>query len=219
MNKGRVEAFSDGVFAIAITLLVLTISEPSNYRNLTHELVTRWPALAAYIVSFAIVGIMWLNHHSIFGHLEKVDRPLIQLNLLLLLTIAFLPYPTGVLGEALARGEGTTTAAVFYGVTMVANALAWSALWVYGSWHRRLLNPSFPESERNAATFAFNIGAVVYLIALGVAFLNAYAFLAIQAVLALYYALDPLSRRAAHGPSTPAGAEGTQSEARRAPDD
>jgi uncharacterized membrane protein len=196
MNKGRVEAFSDGVFAFAITLLVVTISQPNNYGHLWHDLSTRWPSLAAYVVSFAIIGIMWLNHHSVFAHFAKVDRGVVFFNLLLLMTVAFLPYPTGVLGQALARGAGERTAAVFYGFTMTANALAWTGLWLYASYGRRLLSTSFPESERRMATLLFSAGAVVYVAAIGVAFVNAYAFLGLQGLLAVYYMLDPLSRRA-----------------------
>ena len=106
MPKTRVEAFSDGVFAIAITLLVLTVAQPSTYSDLAHELANQWPSLAAYIVSFAVIGIMWINHHSVFMHLQHVDRGLLYLNLLLLMTVAFLPYPTGILGQALAKGQG-----------------------------------------------------------------------------------------------------------------
>jgi uncharacterized membrane protein len=201
MNKSRVEAFSDGVFAFAITLLVVTIAQPDNYRRLAHDLARRWPSLAAYIVSFAVIGIMWLNHHSVFGHFSRVDRGLVYFNLLLLMTVAFLPFPTGVLGQALARGQGERTAAVVYGVTMAVNAYAWTVLWLYASHRRRLLRSSFPESERQMATFLFTLGSVVYTAAVGVAFLSPYAFLALQAVLALYYALDPLSRRAGLAPA------------------
>jgi uncharacterized membrane protein len=141
MSKTRVEIFSDGVFAIAITLLVLTVAQPSTYRNLGHELAKQWPSLAAYIVSFAIIGIMWVNHHSIFTFLDHVDRGLLYINLLLLMTIAFLPYPTGVLGHALAKGQGARTAAVLYGVVMAGNACTWGALWLYASRHRHLLRP------------------------------------------------------------------------------
>ena len=199
MGKTRVEAFSDGVFAIAITLLVLTVSQPRTYWNLAHELATQWPSLAAYIVSFAVIGIMWINHHSVFTHLEHVDRGLLYLNLLLLMTIAFLPYPTGVLGQALAMGQGTRTAAVVYGVVMTVNAYAWGGLWLYASRHRRLLRADFPEAERATATVLFNVGVLLYTVSVGVAFLNAYAFLAVQGALAVYYALDPISRREAEG--------------------
>ncbi len=206
MNKGRVESFSDGVFAFAITLLVVTIAQPGNYRHLAHDLGTQWPSLAAYVVSFAIIGIMWLNHHSVFGHFARVDRGLVFLNLLLLMTIAFLPYPTGVLGEALARGAGQRTAAVFYGATMTANAVAWAALWLYASARRRLLAESFPEAERRVATLAFTGGTVVYAASMALALLNAYAFLGVQAALAAYYALAPRYRRAGRGHAS--GAEG-----------
>jgi len=212
MNKSRVEAFSDGVFAIAITLLVLTIAQPDNYKDLSHQLAARWPSLAAYVVSFAVIGIMWLNHHSLFGSFERIDRGLFYLNLLLLLTITFLPYPTGVLGKSLALGEGTRTAAVFYAVTMAVNACAWSALWLYASGRRRLLKDSFPEEERALATLLFTIGVVLYTLAVGVAFLNAYAFLALQAALAIYYALDPVNRRPGRRRGGPASGDNVAGE-------
>jgi len=197
MNKSRVEAFSDGVFAIAITLLVLTIAQPArhDFLNLSHVFAHRWPSLAAYVVSFATIGIMWLNHHSVFSNFERVDRGIVYLNMLLLLTITFLPYPTGVLGQALALHQGTRTAAVLYAVTMAVNACAWDALWLYGFSRPHLLRASFPPGERQLATLLFTGGVVVYLLAIGVAVWNAYAFLAVQGGLAVYYAIDPLSRR------------------------
>lgn len=195
MSKSRLESFSDGVFAFAITVLVLTIAQPDDYKNLTHNLASRWPALIAYMVSFTVIGIMWLNHHSLFRHFEHVDRGLIYINMLLLMTITFLPYPTGVLGQALARGQGARTAAVVYAVTMAVNSWAWAALWLYGSARRRLLHEAFPEGERAIATAMFTVGVAMYTLAVGVAFLNAYAFLVLQGLFALYYAIDPISRR------------------------
>jgi TMEM175 potassium channel family protein len=197
MNKARLEAFSDGVFSIAITLLVFTIAQPSNYGDLGHDLARRWPSLAAYVVSFVVIGIMWFNHHSIFAHFARIDRMLVYLNLLLLLTVVFLPYPTGVFGEALRQGAGARTAAVLYSAAMTANAAAWSALWLYASTGRRLLNDAFPEQGRRTATLLFLFGTPIYAITIAVGFLNAYACLAFHALLAVYYALDPLSRRAA----------------------
>ena len=197
MNKVRVEAFSDGVFAIAITLLVLTIAEPTNYRQLSHQLWDRWPSLAAYVLTFIVIGIMWLNHHSICGYLDHIDRPFVYLNQLLLLTVVFLPYPTGVLGEALRRGEGTRAAAVFYAVVMAINAVCWAALWLYASSGRRLLHDGFPEDQRRSATLGFTSGPALYALTIGLAFVNAYALLAFHGALALYYAVDPISRRAA----------------------
>jgi uncharacterized membrane protein len=204
MTKSRLETFSDGVFAIAITLLVLTIAQPHDYVNLGNSLAKTWPSLAAYLVSFAVIGIMWVNHHTIFGYLDHVDRNLIYLNMVLLATVAFLPYPTGVLGEALRRGEGTREAAVFYSVTMTTNACAWTGLWLYASVRRRLIAPAFPEEQRQMSTLLFTGGALVYAATIGVAFASAYACLAFHGALAIYYAFDPLSRRAAaNGPSEP----------------
>jgi uncharacterized membrane protein len=197
VSKARLETLSDGIFAIAITLLVLTIAQPSNYRNLAHELGGLWPSLAAYVVSFTVIGIMWLNHHSVFSKIEGIDRGVFFLNLVLLMTIVFIPYPTGVLGQALGKEHGERVAAVFYTSAMVVNAMAWSALWLYVSVGRRRLHPGFPESERRTTTLLFTSGAFVYLAAVGVAFLNAYACLAFHGALAIYYALDPVSRRAA----------------------
>lgn len=197
MSKERVETLSDGVFAIAITLLVLTIAQPGNYNHLAQELADRWPGFAAYVVSFAVIGIMWFNHHSIFAHFERVDRGLVYLNLLLLMTIVFIPYPTGIFGQALQKGQGAQTAAVFYSVVMTITAYAWSALWVYASRGRRLLSPGFPEAQRGIATVLFTIGSALYTITVGIAFISAFACLAFHALLAVYYALDPLSRRAA----------------------
>jgi uncharacterized membrane protein len=199
MSKSRLETFSDGVFAIAITLLVLTIAQPDNYHQLTHQLEQRWPSLAAYVVSFVVIGIMWLNHHTIFQHLERVDRRLFYLNLLLLLTIAFLPYPTGVLGQALGRGEGATPAAAFYSITMFVNACCWAGLWLHASSGRRLLTQAFPENRRARTTVLFTFGGGVYAMAVGIAFLSPYACLAFNAALAVYYAFDPLSRGADTG--------------------
>jgi uncharacterized membrane protein len=194
VGKTRLEAFSDGVFAIAITLLVLTIPTPHDFQHLGRALANQWPAYAAYAVSFAVIGIMWLNHHTVFGHFEHVDRNAVYLNLVLLATIVFLPYPTGIFGEALQRGEGERVAAVFYSSVMTLNAIAWTALWIYGSSRRRLLAPSFPEEQRRTATVLFNVGTVLYLGTILVAFVNAEACLAAHGALAVYYALDPLSR-------------------------
>ncbi len=197
MNKGRVETFSDGVFAIAITLLVLTLAQPDKYNQLGTQLAHRWPSLAAYVVSFLVIGIMWLNHHTIFSHLAVIDRAFFYWNLLLLLTIVFIPYPTEVFGEALRRGQGAVTAAVFYSASMTVNACTWAGLWLYASLNRRLLNPDFPEAQRTIATTLFIAGVFAYAASIGLALVNPYLCLAFQGALAVYYAFDPISRRVA----------------------
>jgi uncharacterized membrane protein len=207
LSKERVGAFTDGVFAIAITLLVLTIAQPAADRlnDLGHQLFLQWPSLAAYVVSFAVIGIMWVNHHTVFAHVARIDRGVFYLNLVLLMTIVFIPYPTGVLGEALRSGQGAKTAAVFYSASMTVNALAWTGLWLYAAVGRRLLQPGFPEAQRSMASASFVAGGVVYAASIGVALVNPYACLAFHAALALYYAFDPISRRVGRGQAALAG--------------
>lgn len=175
---------------------MLTINEPSGPQSLAHQLIHQWPSFAAYVVSFAVIGIMWVNHHTVFMSLEGIDRVAFYLNLTLLMTVVFIPYPTGVFGEALRRGTGATTAAVFYSAAMTLNSCAWAALWLYASTGRRLLHPDFPEGPRITATVLFTAGGVVYAVAIGVAFVSPYACLAFHGALAVYYAFDPISQRA-----------------------
>src|SRR5919205_889512 len=123
MSTSRAEAFSDGVFAIAITLLILTIELPDSAEHLGHELLQLWPAYLAYAVSFLTVGIMWVNHHTMFRHFERVDRPLLFLNILLLMLIAFVPFPTRVVAEFLRSPDDRRAAALLYGTTMTVTAI------------------------------------------------------------------------------------------------
>jgi uncharacterized membrane protein len=197
VNKGRVEAFSDGVFAIAITLLVLTIAQPRDYSRLAAELRSRWPSLAAYVVSFLVIGIMWVNHHTVFSNVKRIDRGFYYRNLVLLMTIVFIPYPTEVFGVALGHSSSAAarTAAVFYSLTMTVNACAWAALWLHASRRRRLLSDEFPEDQRRISTVLFTGGTLVYLVSVGVALLSPFLCLAFHGVLAVFYACDPIARR------------------------
>ncbi|MGW2645318.1 TMEM175 family protein [Streptomyces sp. NPDC001393] len=135
MNEsGRVEAFSDGVFAIAITLLILDIKVPKagEHGGLWEALGAQWPSYAAYVVSFLVIGIMWVNHHQLFSYVTRVDRTLMFLNLLVLMVVAAVPWPTSLLAEYLREGaEASHAAAAVYSLVMVAMALTFQALW----WH------------------------------------------------------------------------------------
>src|SRR3989442_555420 len=115
MDTKRLEAFSDGVFAVAITLLVLDLRDPRGGGDLTHRLLRLWPNYAAYAVSFLVIGIIWVTHHDTFDRLRSVDRQLQFLNLLLLMTVALIPFPTSVLAEHLRDGRDSHPAAVVYG--------------------------------------------------------------------------------------------------------
>jgi uncharacterized membrane protein len=188
METGRAEAFSDGVFAIAITLLILTIEVPSGTQDLGHELVRLWPSYAAYAVSFLTVGIMWVNHHQIFRHFERVDRPLLLLNILLLMCISFTPFPTRVVADHAQNAGDRQAAAVLYGSTMTFTAICFFAVWIYGS--RRLLRADTDMREVSGITRSYLPGAPTYALATLVAFVSSVASLIIFGVMAIFYAIS-----------------------------
>ncbi len=202
----RLETFSDGVFAIAATLLVLDLHLPSGVRpgGLMHALFTahQLAEYAAYAVSFFVIGITWLNHHSVFRQVREVDRTTTIINLLLLLVIAFLPFPTQVLAEYLnTGGRNAHAAAFFYSLDMAVMSLLWASLW----WHCtsngcQLLRTKMAAEAVRRSRLQFTGGVLLYLPMLALAFVSAGLTLALQAALALYYALDPLRRSR---PSTP----------------
>jgi uncharacterized membrane protein len=135
---GRLVAFSDAVFAITVTLLVLDIRPPTDYSNLLHGLVALWPSYLAYVLTFLFIGQVWANHHVMFDHIRIADRVILLLNTLLLLIVAFLPFTTSVLAGALRNGQGSRTAVVFYGIAFGATALTFNAVWQYARRHRIL---------------------------------------------------------------------------------
>lgn len=190
MSTGRVEAFSDGVFAIAITLLILAvgIEEALGTDDLGHELVELWPAYVAYVVSFLTVGIMWANHHQIFRHFDHVDRTLLLLNILLLMMIAFTPFPTRVVADNLKSDDNREAAALLYGITMTITAICFFALWFYGS--RRLLRPDADRREVSGITRSYLPGAPLYGTATLIALVSPTASLLIYAGLAIFYAVS-----------------------------
>jgi uncharacterized membrane protein len=151
-NTARVEAFSDGVFAIAITLLVLEIQvAPSDFDNLWRALLDKWPAYLAYLTSFCTVGGVWLAHHRLFAQLRLVDPTMMRLNILILLLAGFLPFPTGLLAEAFDHSrEAERAAVVFYGATAAAIELCMSAAWRYAVVHHELLHAPAEAPQRRS---------------------------------------------------------------------
>jgi uncharacterized membrane protein len=134
----RLVTFSDAVFAIAITLLVLDIRTPTDYKNLPHGLAALWPSYLAYVLTFLFIGQVWANHHVMFDHIRVADRVMLLLNTLLLMIVAFLPFATSVLAGALRSGNGLRTAVVFYGIAFDATALTFNAVWQYARRHQLL---------------------------------------------------------------------------------
>jgi len=142
----RLEAFSDGVFAITTTLLILEIKPPTDYTHLLHGLAMLWPSYLAYAVTFLFIGQVWVNHHVMFDHIRTADRGILLLNTLLLMVVAFLPFATSVLAGALHDGHGQRTAVVFYGIAFDATALTFNAVWQYARSHRLISDTLDPAA-------------------------------------------------------------------------
>jgi uncharacterized membrane protein len=187
MSSGRVEAFSDGVFAIAITLLILTVTPPRG-GDLAHELLRLWPSYLAYAVSFATIGIIWVNHHTIFGHFAGVNRTMLFLNVFFLMVVAFLPFPTEVVAEHVRDAGDRRAAAVLYGCNMILLALAFLALWLYGS--RTLLREDADRRQVAGITRSYIPGTPIYVIGTLLAFVSPIASLVVFAALACFYVVS-----------------------------
>ena len=191
MDSGRVEAFSDGVFAIAITLLVLDL-KVSGEGPLLHQLLAAWPHYFAYVVSFLTIGIMWMNHHTILAHVKRVDRPLLVLNLLLLMGIVAIPFPTTLVAGHL-TGPGGTVATVTYGLVMIVISAGFAALWVYVVTHGPSLGAAVPPGALRQSVPGFTLGGAVYAAGtLIAAFWSPVAGLVIFGALAVYYLFEHL---------------------------
>ena len=189
-ETARIEAFSDGVFAIAITLLIIEVHVPlrSHAGDLGHELLASWPSYLGYLTSFLTIGVMWLNHHRVFTLIDRYDHTHMLLNLLMLLLIAFLPFPTAVLAQFI-ETDGARAAVALYGCTMVLIAIAFFCWWRYAAGGRRLIAPRVPQEQLDAITRAYNPGTPLYAAALGVGLLEPWAGAGAFLALAIFYAL------------------------------
>ena len=190
METARVEAFSDGVFAIAVTLLILNVSVHHSGGSLGHDLLRLWPSYLAYGVSFVTIGIMWVNHHTIFRHIERADRPFLLINLMLLMCIAFVPFPTGVAAEFARSDESRRAAALLYGITLTTTAVFFNSLWLYASRGGRLLVADADRREVSGITRSYIPGAPMYATATLIAFADSRASLILFAAIAVFYALS-----------------------------
>jgi uncharacterized membrane protein len=152
----RLVFFSDAVFAITITLLVLEIKPPPDYTNLLHGLVALWPSYLAYAVTFLFIGQVWANHHVMFDHIRAADRVVLLLNTLLLMVVAFLPFATSVLAGAFRSGHGQRTAVVFYGIAFDVTALTFNAVWHYVRRHR-LITETLDSAGATAISRRFQL--------------------------------------------------------------
>src|SRR5262245_37274393 len=162
-DTNRLVTFSDSVFAITVTLLVLEIRPPTAAGNLLHALVELWPSYLAYVVTFLFIGQVWVNHHVMFDHIRTANRAVLLLNTLVLMSVAFLPFATSVLAGALRSGRGEQTADVFYGIAFDLTALTFNAVWQYAR-RRRLLCDALDAAGATAISWRFQL-ALVWLAA------------------------------------------------------
>ncbi len=190
-DSSRLEAFSDGVLAVAITLLALNLSiDGPGHGSLAHQLGNRWPVVAAYLVSFFTIGIIWVNHHALFRTLAQVDRTLLFLNLLLLMFVVVIPFATSTMATYLrAGGSDAHLAAALYGLILEGMSLSFGAIFVW-SVRRGHFEQNLNKVDARKAMLRFGFGNTVYLIAAGIAFLSAPLALALYGAIAGYYIFE-----------------------------
>jgi uncharacterized membrane protein len=192
VDRSRLESFSDGVFAVAITLLALnlTIAGPG-HGSVAYQLGRHWPAFAAYVVSFFTIGIIWVNHHALVSNIAIVDRTLLFLNLLLLAIVVAIPFVTATMADYLtAGGPDAHVAMALYAGTFEAMGLGFTAVFEWTLRDDARLHQPVPAAARNAVRARFYGGQIPYLIAIGVAFVSAPLALIITALVAVYYIFE-----------------------------
>jgi uncharacterized membrane protein len=202
MSTGRLEAFSDGVIAVAATLLVLNlvVPPPGSPHGLAHALGRKWPAYDAYAISFLTIGIIWINHHVMIGRLRQPDHSILILNLLLLMTIGLLPFATNLLSTYLNQSQGQHLAAAIYSGAFLLMSIAFTMLNWHILMHRsQLMRAQLPYEERRRILMRSVSGLGPYVVAIGLAFVSPYATFAICGAVAVFYAL-PVASGATRGP-------------------
>jgi len=203
MESGRLEAFSDGVFAVAITLLALDLVVPGpGHGHLGKLLQEHLPSFAAFVVSFLTIGIIWVNHHTLFKNFAEIDRPLLFINLLLLFFVVCIPFATSTFAAYLPHDhfDASVATAIYAGV-LEGMSIAFGLLFWWAIRHEHL-KIALTRSAARAATIRFGIGNVAYTTAIGVAFVSPVATLVICGLVAVYYMFEqtPTRRAAVAGP-------------------
>ena len=192
-ETGRIEAFSDGVFAIAVTLLVLNIKIPhinelSANTGLFLVLLKQWPSFLAYFISFVTILIMWVSHHRLFNYIKRSNDMFLFLNGLLLMFVTFVPFPTALLAEYIETPHANVVAAVYAGTYLLV-AVVFNILWLYASKRKRLLGRTADPCFVQNITRQYRFGPPLYLVAFLFAFINAYTSVFTCFILAVFFAL------------------------------
>ncbi|HEU0163911.1 MAG TPA: TMEM175 family protein [Thermomicrobiales bacterium] len=200
MKTTRLEAFSDGVFAIAITLLIIEVKVPEVESGaLWHALRDQWSSYAGFVVSFLVIGVIWVNHHTMFDTIVKADEKLLFLNLILLMVVAFIPFPTALLAHYLEAGHDAHVAAYVYSATMLAMGLAYTAVWAYAMRTKGIVTDRLDSRARRVLLNRSLLGCVIYAVSFGAAAIGAELALAFHAVVALLFVLSPRPQVAEEG--------------------
>ena len=195
-ETSRIEAFSDGVFSIAATLLVIELKAPSAAMPFWQGLLAQWPAYASFLLSFLFIGIMWINHHRLFSHVRQSDDALMAINLILLLGIVWIPYPTMVIAQAVGTPH-LRDAAILYNATYLVQALLFNLL-AFTCIRRRLVDQNYAGVQNILRQFA--IGPAAYVLCLALTWWSVPFSLALSGAIALYYLITP--ERALHSHRT-----------------
>ena len=187
VTTNRLEAFSDGVFAIAATLLILNVVEPGG--PLGQGLLHIWASYVAYAVSFVTIGVIWINHHGVMAQIAKVDRLFLLVNVIFLMLIAFIPFPTRLLAEHI-MADGAQAAALAYGITLTGTAIMFNVMWQYAAHDKRLLRENASERAVRGITRSYLPGPFIYLVATVSAVVSPQLSAVLYAGIALFYVLE-----------------------------
>jgi uncharacterized membrane protein len=186
--RNRLEAFADGIFAFAATLLILNLAVVEG-KPLAGQLTGIWTSYVAYGVSFVTIGIIWVNHHTVMHQVGHVDRTFLVFNILFLMFIAFIPFPTRLLALHVTTDQAEP-AALAYGITLTMTALLFNVLWRYAATGRRLLRQDADQKVVDGISRSYLLGPVIYLAATLVALRNPLASAALYALIALFYVFE-----------------------------
>jgi uncharacterized membrane protein len=187
MSTSRLEAFSDGVFAIAATLLILDVRVAPG--DLGARLVHNWPSYVAYAVSFLTIGIIWINHHTVFTQIRRVDRLFLLINVAFLMVVAFIPFPTSLIASQL-RGNDLEPAALTYGATLTITAALFNILWFYASLGHRLLRTDADPRVLSGISRSYLPGPFIYLVATLIALVSPIASVVLFGVITIFYIVE-----------------------------
>ena len=191
LSTQRIQSFSDGVFAIVITLLIMDLKVPQSAGEtavvLAGHLFELWPKLLSYVLSFLVVGVYWVAHHHVFYYICRVDRISLWLNIFFLMSVAFVPFPTALLGEY----SGNQLAVIIYGVNVMVTRLLLLALWLHAATNHRLIDPELAPLAIRRLTLLILVPVGIYLLAIALSFLSTQVSLVLYFLVPVVFSIFP----------------------------